>query len=121
MSTRKAVAVALCALISLAAVPPGAAAAEAVGKVTHSELAIEAFLSQAALPSNASGLLVITRCTGCTPVSLTATSATQWLIGKESVSFAALRMHAAKTRNADITAFYSKSTRELTRLRISER
>jgi hypothetical protein len=121
MSILKSVVWVMGALAVVAAAPQSGIAAEAVGKVTPVELAIEAFLAQAALPSSADGLLVITRCKGCAPVALTATGTTRWFIGKESTSFAALRAHAARNPDADITAFYSKNTRELTRLRISER
>jgi hypothetical protein len=111
----------LAAALALAATPGRAPAAEAVGKMAQAELAVEAYLTQAVLPGSTVGMLVINRCTGCPPLSFTATSRTLWLIGKEPVSFAALRAHAAKSPKADITAFYSKAGRELTRLRISER
>ncbi len=93
-----------------------AAAPSSVGRIKATEQAIEALRDQVLLPSDATGVLVVTPCRGCTPVSLTASASTQWKIGKEPVSFARLRDHIRTTPQVQLVVFYNKSLGALTRV-----
>ncbi len=80
------------------------------------EQSLEATSSQVVLPSGAVGILVVTPCVGCTPVSLTSSGSTQWLVGREPVSLASFRQHLTKTPRAQLGVFYFKDRGELSRV-----
>jgi hypothetical protein len=107
---------ALALVLLLTASAASADAVSAVGKIKVIEQAIEALRDQVLLPSDATGVLVVTPCRGCTPVSLTATSSTQWTVGKNVVRFVQLRDHVRTSPRTQITVFYNKSLGALTRV-----
>lgn len=85
------------------------------------EQTIEAATSQVILPGGDAGILVVTPCAGCAPVSLTSSAATQWLVGKERVTLVAFRQHLAKTPRAQLGVCYSKGNSELRRVIATQR
>ncbi|MEZ5514187.1 MAG: hypothetical protein R3F58_10000 [Steroidobacteraceae bacterium] len=80
------------------------------------EQSFEATTSQVVLPSGAVGILVVTPCVGCTPVSLTSSGSTQWLVGQEPVSLASFRQHLTKSPRAQLGVFFFKDRSELSRV-----
>ena len=87
----------LCALLVLLIASVSASADDSktrtvpASKFKIVEQALEASTRQVILPGSETGILVVTACVGCTPVSLTAGSATQWQVGQDTVSLAVFR------------------------------
>jgi hypothetical protein len=107
---------ALLSLTLMAAADIHAEGRAAIGQLKVVELAEEATPSQIVLPSGIVGTLVVTTCNGCPPLSLVSSSSTRWQIGKDAVTFAAMRAHLAANRAVPLTLFYTKNRRELTRV-----
>jgi hypothetical protein len=91
------------------------------GQLKAVELAIEASAESVLLPSDAPGNLIVTACAKCNPVSLLATSRSQYFIGRSQVQLADLRREMAARPGATVVVFYDGKTRELTRVVASGR
>ncbi len=81
------------------------------------ELAIETVAGSVLLPSGTVGNVVVTACGKCAPVSLLATSSTQYFVARSQVSMADLRQALAGQPDAEVVVFYDVKTHELTRVR----
>ncbi len=93
----------------------------ALAAMTNIENAYEATAQQVSLPSVATGPLVVTGCTGCKPVVLRVTEATQYLVGGgkgEAVSLAQMRdtLRAPGASQRLLTVFYRLADNVVTRV-----
>lgn len=95
---------------------PGVAAAPGSSPVQIVELAVEVAKDAVVLPSGPGSTLVVTPCTGCRPLSLTASATTLYSIGGTEVSLAELRKWLRQQRDADFVVLYARGTRTLTRV-----
>lgn len=93
-----------------------AAAAPRSSEMRIVELAVETTRDAVVLPSGPASALVVTPCTGCRPLSLTAAATTHYSIDGSEVSLAELRNWLRQQREADIVIFYARGTRALTRV-----
>ncbi len=80
------------------------------------EQAIEASASAVLLPSGASGMLVVTPCSGCPPKSLVTSPRTRFFIADAPVALAALRTGFAARPATSVTVLYDSRTHEVTRV-----
>lgn len=104
-------------LLALAA----AFAGPAVAQLRVVELAVESTGAGVVLPSGPGSTLVLTPCTGCSPMSLSATPATRYAIGGVPVSLPELRRWLRTHRNADVVVLYTRDSNTLTRVLASAR
>ena len=80
------------------------------------EQAVEARASAVVLPSSATGMLVVSRCTSCAPQSFVTSSRTQYFVAQEPVALAALRSGFAVAPGTPVTVFYDTRSHEVTRV-----
>ncbi|MBK6597341.1 MAG: hypothetical protein IPG25_05230 [Proteobacteria bacterium] len=112
----------LCALLVLLIASVSASADDSktrtvpASKFKIVEQALEASTRQVILPGSETGILVVTACVGCTPVSLTAGSATQWQVGQDTVSLAVFRQHLQRQPRAQLGVFFNRERSELLRV-----
>lgn len=97
------------------------AAGGAMADMKNIENAYEVSAQQVSLPSVATGQLVVTSCSGCKPVTLRVTEATQFLVGGSAVSLAQMReaLHGPGAGKRLLTVFYRLDNNVVTRVVLS--
>jgi hypothetical protein len=107
----------LCVALATSTAAAVAANPTVAGPQVHAvELAIEAPADGLILPASAPGNVVVTRCTGCAPVSVLATARSRYFVGKVQVSLDELRRVVSGQPNASVVVLYDGKSRELTRI-----
>lgn len=93
----------------------------AIAGMKNIENAYEATAQQVSLPSVATGQLVVTGCSGCKPVTLRVTEATQFLAAGTAVSLAQMRdaLRAPGAGQRLLTVFYRLDNNVVTRVVLS--
>jgi len=91
----------------------------AVGKEKINEETLEATASMLSLPAAADGVLVVTLCPTCTPISLQANASTQYFLAQKPVTLQQLADYARTHGNAFAGVNYDTKTHALNRIRIA--
>ena len=107
-------------ILKLACLALGATLAfSAVAKEEINEETLEAKASMLSLPAASDGVLVVTLCGGCTPISLQASAKTQYFLAQRAVTLQELAAYARTHGNAFAGVNYDTKTLALNRIRVS--
>jgi hypothetical protein len=87
-----------------------------LGRITAVEQGIETTAASVSLPAAGTGSLLVTPCTGCTPLSLAAGAQSAWLLGSKSSRYAEFRAAVVAAPRAQVLIIYRSHTRELVRM-----
>ncbi|GIK34365.1 MAG: hypothetical protein BroJett010_09240 [Gammaproteobacteria bacterium] len=107
--------------IFLASAALGFVAGGAMAGMKNIENAYEVTAQQVSLPAVATGQLVVTSCSGCKPVTLRVTEATQFLAAGTAVSLEQMReaLHGPGAGKRLLTVFYRLDNNVVTRVVLS--
>jgi hypothetical protein len=102
----------LATLLALAAALPAQAQMKAL------EQGIEASAATIALPRKENGQLEVRACTECPLVTLQASSASRYFVGKQALALADFATYLREHPQASLTVFSAQNTRNLTRVKV---
>jgi hypothetical protein len=102
----------LATLLALATALPAKAQMKAL------EQGIEASASTIALPAKENGQLEVRACTECPLVTLQATSATRYFVGRQSLTLAEFAAYLREHPQVSLTVFSAQNTRNLARVKV---
>lgn len=91
----------------------------AVAKTPLNEETLEATAGMLAMPSTTDGVLVVTMCATCTPLSLQASAKTQYFLDQKPVTLKELTDYARTHGSAFAGVNYDTKTRALNRIRVA--
>lgn len=100
------------ALAALSAAPAHAQ----FSMMINAEEGIETSAHAIVLPSSTQGALLVTPCTGCTPLSLRVSAQSKYFIGANAVTLGELRAALATAGDVQLVVTYDRETKALNRI-----